>query len=209
MSTTVSDSIADALFGKTRRNMLGTFFSNPDAEFYMRQIVRLTGSGRGAVQRELENLLEAGIITRRELGRMSLYTVNKSSPVYSELKSFVLKTVGAADVLQKALECRSADIKIAFIFGSVAKGTENRASDIDLMVVGNITFGDVVDLIAGAEESLNREVNPMVYSLPEFARRLSEDHYFVNEVLAGDKIFIIGGEDELQSLAGKGLDKRT
>ena len=209
MSTMIDSSTAAALFGKTRRNILGLLFSNTDTEFYLRQIVRLTSSGRGAVQRELENLLEAGIITRREQGRLVLYAANKNSPVYPELKSFIIKTVGAADIIKKALEPRMADIKLAFIFGSVAKRAENRFSDIDLLVVGNITFGEVVDLISTAEGTLNRELNPVVYTLSEFNKRLSENHYFISDILSGEKIFIVGDENELQALVGKRLVKGT
>ena len=115
----------------------------------------------------------------------------------------------ALDIIKKALESRVADIKLAFIFGSVARRAEDRLSDIDLLVVGDITFGEIVDLISTAEGALNRELNPVVYTLAEFNKRLSEKHYFIRDILSGDKIFIVGDENELKSLVGKGLAKGT
>jgi predicted nucleotidyltransferase len=114
-----------------------------------------------------------------------------------------------ADIIRKALESRIPDIRLSFIFGSVAGKTENRFSDIDLFVVGNITFGETVDLLSTAEETLSRELNPVVYSLDEFNRRLSENHHFISNILSGDKIFIVGDENELKAVVGKRLGKGT
>ena len=145
MGTIIDDSVASALFGKTRRNILAMLFNRPKAEFYMRQIVRLSGSGRGAVQRELENLLEAGIISLRHQGRLTLYSANKNSPVYTELKNLMagasqkLASSRAArniDVPQKQLEafCRKHHISKLAFYGSVLREDFSPDSDVDVLV---------------------------------------------------------------------------
>jgi len=188
---------------------MGWLFTHPDERYFVRQLTTLVGEDSTNVSRELARLEKTGILVSTTEGRQKYYQANRQSPLFNELHGLMLKTVGAADIVKKALEPRIADIKPALIFGSVAKRTENRFSDIDLLVVGDITFGEVVDLIATAEGALNRELNPVVYTLAEFNRRLLENHYFISDVLSGDKIFIVGDESELQSLVGKRLAKGT
>jgi predicted nucleotidyltransferase len=196
-----NNSLCNGLFGKTRQAVLALLFGRPDSSFYTRQILDAVKSGRGTVQRELKNLTDAGIITREVQGRQVYYRANETCPIFDELKGIVRKTFGVADVLRKALEPRTADIKLAFIFGSVAKSADDRRSDIDMMVVGKISFGDVVSLLASAEEKLGREVNAVVYPIAEFKKKVNEDHHFVKTVLEDEKIFVIGDENELRKLA--------
>ncbi|MBM4447071.1 MAG: hypothetical protein FJ023_06950 [Chloroflexi bacterium] len=200
----------EALLGsKLRSKVLGWLFTHPDERYFVRQLTSLVKEDSTNVSRELARLEKAGILVSTTEGKQKYYQANRQSPLFNELHGLMLKTVGMADIIKKALEPRIADIKLAFIFGSVAKRAENRFSDIDLLVVGNITFGEVVDLITTAEGTLNRELNPVVYALAEFNKRLSENHYFVSDILSGDKIFIVGDENELQSLVGKRLVKGT
>jgi len=197
------------LGSKLRAKVLGWLFSHPDERYFVRQMTTLVGEDSTNVSRELARLEKTGILVTTTEGKQKYYQANRQSPVFNELHGLMLKTVGVADIIKKALEPRMADIKLAFIFGSVAKRAENRFSDIDLLVVGDITFGEVVDLISTAEGALNRELNPVVYTLSEFNKRLSENHYFISDILSGDKIFVVGDENELQSLVGKGLAKGT
>jgi predicted nucleotidyltransferase len=200
----------EALLGsKLRAKVLGWLFSHPDERYFVRQLTALLKEDSTNVSRELARLEKTGILVSTTEGRQKYYQANRQSPLFNELHGLILKTVGAADIIRKALEPRMADIKLAFIFGSVAKRAENRFSDIDLLVVGDITFGDVVDLISTAEETLSRELNPVVYTLAEFNKRLSENHYFISDILSGDKIFVIGDENELKALVGKRLAKGT
>jgi predicted nucleotidyltransferase len=200
----------EALLGsKLRAKVLGWLFSHPDERYFVRQLTALLKEDSTNVSRELARLEKTGILVSTTEGRQKYYQANRQSPLFNELHGLILKTVGAADIIRKALEPRMADIKLAFIFGSVAKRAENRFSDIDLLVVGDITFGDVVDLISTAEETLSRELNPVVYTLAEFSKRLSENHYFISDILSGDKIFVIGDENELKALVGKRLAKGT
>jgi len=200
----------EALLGsKLRSKVLGWLFTHPDERYFVRQLTKLIKEDSTNVSRELSRLEKAGILVSTIEGKHKYYQANRQSPLFDELHGLMLKTVGVADIIKKALEPRMADIKLAFIFGSLAKKSEHRFSDIDLLVVGNITFGEVVDLISTAEGTLNRELNPVVYTLSEFNKRISENHYFISDILSGDKIFVVGDENELQSLVGKRLVKGT
>jgi predicted nucleotidyltransferase len=200
----------EALFGsKLRAKVLGWLFSHPDERYFVRQLTALLKEDSTNVSRELARLAKTGILVSTTEGRQKYYQANRQSPIFNELHGLMLKTVGVADIIKKALEPRIAEIKLAFIFGSVARRAEDRFSDIDLLVVGDITFGEVVDLVSTAEEALNRELNPVVYTLAEFNKRLSEDHYFIRDILSGDKIFVVGDENELKAMVGKRLAKGT
>lgn len=193
--------LCSGLFGKTRQAVLALLYGRADSSFYTKQILDAVKIGRGTVQRELKNLTDTGIIIREVQGRQVYYRANTRCPIFDELKSIVRKTFGVADVIRQSLSANADKIRVAFIFGSVARSTDDRRSDIDLMVVGKISFGDVVSLLTPAEQKLGREVNPVVYPIAEFKKRLKEDHHFVKTVLEDDKIFVIGDEDELRKLA--------
>lgn len=199
--TTFDDKLSSFLFNQTRRALLALFYEHTDEAFYVNQIVQSLGKGSGAVQRELRLMTEAGLIVRTRKGNLVFYQANDKSPIFSELKNIVRKTLGVAGVIRKALEPMADKIKVAFIFGSVARHTDDRASDIDLMLIGPISFDDAVSSISKAQDTLQREINPVVYPVGEFKKRLSEKHHFVLEVMEGKKIFITGDEDELGKLA--------
>jgi len=194
------DLLCSGLFGKTRQAVLALLYGRADSTFYTKQILDAVRIGRGTVQRELKNLTDAGIIIREVQGRQVYYHANEKCPIFNELKNIVRKTFGVADVIKQSLATKADKIRVAFIFGSIAKSTDDRRSDIDLMVVGRISFGDVVSLLTPAEQKLGREVNPVVYPISEFKRKVKEDHHFVKTVLEDEKIFVIGDEDELRRL---------
>ena len=195
------------LGSRLRAKALAWLFTHPDERYFVRQLTALLGEDSTNLSRELARLERIGILVSATEGRQKYYQANRRSPVFDELHGLMLKTAGAADTLRKALEPRMADIRLAFIFGSMAGRTENRLSDVDLLVVGDISFGDVVDLVSDAEKTLSREVNPVVYTVAEFGKRSCQDHYFVSNILSGDKILLVGDENELRTLAGKGLAK--
>jgi predicted nucleotidyltransferase len=192
--------LCSGLFGKTRQAVLALLYGRADSSFYTKQILDAVKIGRGTVQRELKNLTDAGIISREVQGRQVYYRADARCPIFDELKGIVRKTFGVADVIRQSLVTNADKIRVAFIFGSVARSTDDRRSDIDLMVVGDVSFGDVVSLLAPAEQKVGREVNPVVYPIAEFKKRVKEDHYFVKTVFEDEKIFIIGDEDELRRL---------
>jgi len=194
--------LSSLLFGKTRKAILSLLYGHPEESYYLRQIVRRTGYGLGTVQRELILLTDAGIIRRLDSGHQVYFQANRASPVFKELKSLITKSVGIGDTLRTALSSFDDRIEVALVYGSVARGEENQRSDIDLLVVGDVAFGEVVKALRSAQERLGREINPTVYPVEEFRSRVSEEHYFIRNVLNGPKIFVIGDEDDLKRLAG-------
>ncbi len=173
-----------------------------DERYYVREIVRATGLGSGHVQRELAQLSRAGILRRLEEGRHVYYQADPDCPIYEELRGIVRKTLGAGEVLSTALSKLRRRIDVAFIYGSVARGEERRESDLDLMVVGDVTFAEVARAVRGAEARLRRPVNPTVYPGREFRDKLLSGHHFLSMVTKGPKVFLIGGERELEAVAG-------
>ena len=200
-----SPGTSSLLFGKTRGAILALLFGHIDETYYLRQIVRASGYGLGSVQRELKLLTEAGIIHRTLSGRQVYFQANSNSPIFPELKSLIAKTVGIGDVLRNALRPLGSRILIAFVYGSIAGGREKRDSDIDLLIIGEVSFSEIVKYIQTAQKVLGREVNPTVYPRAEFRTKLREKHHFITSVLSGQKIFLIGDEDELRRLASKRL----
>lgn len=196
----IGDRVAASLFPKSRRAVLGLLYGQPDRAFYLRQIVDLSGLGVGHVQRELKRLVEGGIILRSEQGRHVYFQANEHCPVYAELRGIVTKTVGAVVVLREALAPLADRIVAAYVYGSVARGEDRHASDLDLMVIGDATFGEVVAAIRPAEPKLHRNINPTVYPVNEFAQKLAARHHFITTVMNRDKLFVVGDADELARL---------
>lgn len=200
----------DTLLGsKLRAKVLGWLFSHPDERYFVRQLTGLLQEDSTNVSRELSRLESIGVLVSTTEGKQKYYQADRRSPIFNELHGLILKTVGAADVLRSALTPARGRIRVAFIFGSIAGANERRGSDIDVMVVGRISFGDVVSLLHAAEEKLGREVNPVVYSTSEFVQKVRENHHFVTSVLKDGKIFLVGDEDELAKLAGKRESQTT
>ena len=200
-----SQTIADLLFGQTRRSVLTLLYGHADETFYLRQIARLVEKSVGAVQREVRQLSDAGLITRNARGNQVLYQVNPNSPVFSELKSLILKTAGAGNVIREGLLPLHDRILLAFIYGSVARQDENVNSDVDLMVIGSAGFAGIVASLQGAQKMLGREVNPTVYTKAGFQEKLRRGNHFLTRVLEGEKLFVIGDERELAAMAPKRL----
>jgi len=192
-----------SLFGKTRQAVLALLYGQTDTAFYTKQILDIVKSGRGTVQRELQNLTDAGIIRREVKGRQVYYQANDKNPIFSELKNIVRKTFGVANVIRESLSGVRRNIRVAFIFGSVARSTDGKASDIDIMIIGDAPVDEIIAALSPAEETLRREINSVVYSTAEFKKRVAEKHHFVTNVTEGEKIFIIGDEDEFGKLADR------
>jgi predicted nucleotidyltransferase len=197
--------LADALFSKNRRAVLSLLLGHADEAFYLRQIVRASGGGVGAVQRELQQLVQCGILRRTPRGKEVYFQANHECPVFAELKSLLMKTAGLADVLRTALAPLADRIEVAFVFGSLAQGKERHESDVDVLVAGDVSFADVVAAIAPGQELVGREINPNVYSSSEFHAKLASGHHFLQRVMTGDKVFLIGDERGLKRLAEKRL----
>lgn len=193
--------ISDALFSKVRQRVLGLLYGQPDSDFHTNEIIRLTDSGTGAVQRELESLTSSGLVIVKRVGNQKRYQANRDTPFFAELRSLVLKTFGLADVLRETLKPIAKQIHIAFIYGSIAKQEDTANSDIDLMIIGeNLTYADMFQLLEKAEAQLGRKINPTFYSPSEWLRKIKDGNDFVKKILKHPKILLIGTEDELGKL---------
>lgn len=176
------------------------FFLHPDKQFYFREVLKLTNTKQGAIQRELKSLTKAGILELETRGNQTYYSVNKSHPIYAELKSIVLKTFGLVDILKGALSAFSNKIEVAAIYGSIASGEETAKSDIDLLVIGKISFDNLSSAISKAEKELRREVNPTLYPTREFKEKIKQKNHFLRSILKSKMIFLIGSENDLTRL---------
>lgn len=205
MSTATN--LADLLFGRTRGAILALLYGRADQTFYTRQIAREVDASVGTVQRELENLTRVGLVSRKSVGSQVFYQANRHAPVFPELQTLVNKTVGVFSMLRSALEPISKQIRVAFVYGSVARQAETDKSDLDLMVVGKATVDDVLSHLANVEKSVGRPINPTLYSDSEFRRKLADGNHFLNSVLKGPKVFLVGDDDELGKVGGVRLVK--
>jgi len=195
--------LSETLFGRTRGAVLSILYGHVGKGFYLRQLARLTNIALGPVQREIRQLVEAGLVSKKTIGTQTLYSANRESPVFREIKGLVTKTVGMHDVVAEALSSLRDEINLAFVYGSVARSREREHSDVDVMVVGNVDFDAIVEKLRDAEKTLNREINPTVYTIREFSKKLRGN--FLKTVLAEKKLFIIGDEDDLRDLGQKHL----
>ena len=192
--------LANALFGRTQQRVLGLLFGQPDRSFYATELIALAGVGSGAVQRELVRLAQSGLVIVRAVGNQKHYQANPASPIFEELCGIARKTVGLAEPLRAALAPLAAQIKAAFVFGSVAKKADTATSDIDLMIISDtLEYGDTFLALLGASQQLGREVNPIIYTNKELAKRLKEGESFATRVFSQPKVWLIGGEDELRA----------
>lgn len=202
----------DVLFTKTQQRVLSLLFTHPSRSFYANEMIGLAASGSGAVQRELTRLEAAGLITTHRIGNQKHYQANATSPIFSELRSIVIKTFGITDVLLKALDALSVNIELAFIYGSVAKNNEHAASDIDLMVIGDISSNAaLLDALSPASIELGRPINPTLYTHKEFVQRVRDGKVFIARVLAQPKLFLYGSDDVITQIStGKSVaDRKT
>lgn len=198
---TIKYNLSNVLFSKTRQSVLALLYGQPEHSFHTNEIIRLTGSGTGAIQRELDKLSSVGLITVEAIGNQKHYTANRMSPLFLELRSIVIKTFGLADVLQEALSPIITQIYSAFIYGSIAKQEDTAHSDIDLMLISdNLTYADLFKLLEEAQTHLGRSIHPTFYSLSEWKRKKESNNHFLSQVMAQPKIFLIGTEDELVQL---------
>jgi predicted nucleotidyltransferase len=190
--------LADALFTRTQQRVLGLLFGQPDKSFYATELMKRTGSGSGAAQRTLAKLETSGLVTVSRVGHQKHYQANPASALFHELHGIVLKTVGLAEPLRRALAPLANEIKAAFVYGSVAKGTDRSQSDVDLLVLSDtLTYGDVFGALEKASAALGRQINPTVYAAAELAKRQSGKNAFMTRILEQPKVWVIGSERDL------------
>lgn len=190
--------LADALFSSTQQRVLGMLFGQPDRSFYATELINILGVGSGAVQRELARLAQSGLVTVSRVGTQKHYQANPDSPVFHELSGLITKTVGLAEPLREALAPFSSRIKAAFVYGSVAAGSDTAKSDIDLMLISEgLGYADVFESLQAAETRLGRPVNPTLYTPSEWREKVKSSNGFAAKVAARPKLFLIGSEQDL------------
>jgi predicted nucleotidyltransferase len=192
--------LSSLLFSDYRRRVLGLLLLHPDTSYHVRELARLTGTSAGTLHKELTKLTTGGVLRRQEVGNQVRYSADRACPVFEELASILRKTSGLVDVLADALSSAEKNIALAFVFGSVARGEQQSNSDVDVMLVGSLGFAEAVQVLHPVQATLQREINPVVYTLKEFRRRAASDDSFIREVLSRPKLFVVGNENELRKL---------
>lgn len=193
-------SLAHHLLGQTRSAVLATLLLQPDTALHVRELARMTGASPGSLHRELRALTELGLLQREEVGRQVHYRANRDSPVFEELAGLLRKTAGLADVLKAALAPLAERIALAFVYGSVASGTERPLSDVDVMVLGDAGFAELVEAVAPTQTVLRREVNVTPMAPAAFAQKLHAKDGFVTSVMSGAKLWLMGNDHDLAEL---------
>ena len=191
--------LADALFSSVEQRLLALLFGQPDRRYQHSELVRLARTGNGATQRVLARLTKAGLITITEFGNQKHYQANRKSPVFDELQGLVVKTVGLVEPLRQALEPFGSKVRAAFVYGSIAKGTDKAASDIDLLIVSDeLSYPDLFEATLGLHEQLGRPVNPTILSANEWHVRRESGDPFLTRVVERPRIFVVGSNDDLE-----------
>lgn len=189
------------LFPEYRRRVLTLLMLRPEEALHGREVARRTGLPAGTITRELTRLAAAGLLQRERRGNQQVYSADTASPIFSEVASILRKTSGLADVLIQALAPVATQLRVAFVFGSVARGGESAGSDIDLLLIGDAGFRQVVELLHPAQATLGREINPKVFTAVEFSAKAQAEP-FIADLLTKPKIFLIGNAHDLDQLAG-------
>jgi DNA-binding transcriptional ArsR family regulator len=194
------DSTLAAILSPTRQAVLTALFLRPEKSWYLSELASSLGTGPSSLQREIDALVHVGILEKRIDGRRSYIKANEESPIFPEIRGLIEKTSGIVSMLREAI-VGTKGLKIAFIYGSLARGEEGAGSDVDLMLIGSLSTMDISPRLRTVERTVGRQVNPTVFSLDEFAKNLAQKNHFLRTVMRNNKIMLIGTEDELESIA--------
>ena len=197
------NSTIQALMTRTRSQVLAATLLHPERQWYLSDLARHLRVPPSSLQRELASLTAAGILKNRRQGRMIYFQADPNSPVYPDLRGLLLKTSGLADLLRAALERHADRIHCAFVYGSIAQGREGSLSDIDLIIVGDVSLSALAVELRHASAQLGREINPKFYRRTELATRLAAHDHFLGSVLTKRKLFVVGNADDLEKAAGR------
>jgi len=192
------EKLSQLLSSGVRAGIFRLLFGLGAGELHVRELARQSGFHEATVRQELRKLSQLDLVAERRDGNRAYYHANRLHPLYREIHQIVLKTSGLADVIQRAL--RGQDIEVAFVFGSLADGTDVAGSDLDLMVVGSLGLKKLTAFLSGVSEQIGREINPHVMSSAEYRKRLDGKDHFVTGVLEGPKLFVLGTQDDLERL---------
>jgi predicted nucleotidyltransferase len=194
--------LADFLLGPFRTRVLSALLLHPDITWHVRELARRLGALPGSTNRELIKLAEAGILSRQHIGNQVHYRANLDCPVFTELAGLLRKTSGMASVLTQALAPLAERIQCALVFGSVARGEETADSDVDVLVLGETGFAELVEALHPAQAVVQREINPVAYRVADFRAKLAANNTWACDVAEKPKLFLIGNADDFAKLAG-------
>jgi len=190
-------SLIAVLLPKTRRAVLAATVMHPEKWWFLADLARHIGVPPSSLQREMDALVQAGVLLRKQEGKQVYFKPDPNCPILGELQGIMLKTLGLVDVLRETLVPFKKATKVAFVYGSIARSEEISESDVDLLIVGDVTLSDLAPAIQKAEEKLGRQVNPVLFSPEEYAKKLKQGHHFLKNVLEGEKLFLFGSQDDL------------
>jgi uncharacterized protein len=193
----------DPLMSKTCQRLLAATVLHPDKSWYLRELAEFLDVAPSTIQRELASLTKVGILKKTISGNRSYFNANEGCPIFPELKSTLVKTVGIVDILRDCLKPFSKRISVAFLYGSIASGTETSESDIDLFIVGEVKLSDLSTRLRAAENKLRRPINPVVFSIKEARQKLKEKQHFIETVRTAKKLFLMGEDSELGKILSR------
>lgn len=188
--------ISNIFKSKTRKELFRLYFTNPEKEYYFRELERLLDIPVSMIHKELRRLEADGIFSSKKRGNLTYFYLNKEYPLFEELKSIVFKTIGIQALLKKILE-KFKGTEAAFIYGSFAKNEGNASSDIDLFIIGNINEDKLVSALKKLEKTLKREINYSLYTRKDFTEKKRSKNSFIIDLLENPKIFLTGNENDV------------
>ena len=194
--------IGELFAGRAVVSLLRLFFLYPTQAFYQRELSDLIGERLFLSQRALTRLVRAGVVDSSRRGNRIYYRANESHPAFQDLKAVILKTIGVGDLLRSQLAGLGERVRVAFVYGSMARGDDTATSDLDIMIVGDLSSREVASILAPVKETLNREINPSVYSPQQLRKGIRARHPFLTGVLKGPKIFLRGDDRGLEAVLG-------
>jgi predicted nucleotidyltransferase len=192
--------LAHFLLGPFRTRVLSALLLHPESAWHARELARRLGALPGSTSRELVKLADVGILLRQHVGNQVHYRANRDSPVFGELAGLLRKTSGMATILTDALLPLAGKIQCALVFGSVARGEEAAHSDVDVLVLGDAGFAEVIEAMHPAQDEIQREINPVVYRVDDFRAKLASNNTWAREVQEKPKLFLIGDENDFAKL---------
>jgi predicted nucleotidyltransferase len=195
--------LLDALFPEVRQELLAATLLSPEKWWYMSELASHLGTSPSSLQRELDALTASGVLERRQDGRRIYYKARTDSPVFRELQGLFSKTAGIIPALQAEMARFADKIKWAAVYGSVARGEETAESDVDLLLVGDISTVDLLPVLRRIEKKFAREVNVKRYSEAEFREKMRSRDHFLTSVMKSELVTLIGSRNELEKAAGR------
>lgn len=193
----------NALFPKIRQKLLAATYTQPEKWWFMSELASFINTASSSLQRELNALVESGILRSRRDGNRLYFQAETDSPIFAPLRDLIVQTLGVNENLKEALSSFKGKIEIAFIYGSVARKEESAKSDVDLMIIGSVGLAEISPVLRNLENKFSREINPTCYNSNEFQNKVISGNHFLKEVLGGEKVFLIGNQNELAKLTGE------